>query len=275
MVFSATVWLLFVCLKPLLAGRSYDCGADLADIQQGWSVNKRIFCCRHERVGCEDFKGAAEDKATSSTEAPRDAPASPTPAPSTTAVPTQAVPRPPPVFTCGGSDAEIAASWTETRKAFCCLREQRGCPHTKTFSLLDCKECDAAKWSLARRRWCCAHSGLACPSPRAALPHLCVGSGEAQAKWSAPRRKWCCARAGVSCGTSVSTAASAAAPYKCTGGGEWTKLEKEWCCQHHGKGCTRDHQARDCDTVCSFKNEEASCSERMDWLVKHSASKCD
>mmetsp|Transcript_62078 Transcript_62078/g.161272 ORF Transcript_62078/g.161272 Transcript_62078/m.161272 type:complete len:248 (-) Transcript_62078:30-773(-) len=136
---------------------SYDCAADLANWETGWSARKKEWCCKRESRGC----GGA-------------------------AAPSGAV-EPPTVFEGTGEAAEDSrssrydcdaelwdseANWSVTKRSWCCEHLAKGCPASTTSSgPYDCRRglfAWSESWPEEKKWWCCKTAGLGCapaPSP--------------------------------------------------------------------------------------------------------------
>ncbi|CAK0837819.1 unnamed protein product, partial [Prorocentrum cordatum] len=123
---------------------SYDCAADLANWETGWSARKKEWCCKRESRGC----GGA-------------------------AAPSGAV-EPPTVFEGTGEAAEDSrssrydcdaelwdseANWSVTKRSWCCEHLAKGCPASTTSSgPYDCRRglfAWSESWPEEKKWWCC------------------------------------------------------------------------------------------------------------------------
>jgi len=132
---------------PSTSSRPYDCSAGLSRTSL-WAEDKRRWCCEHEKKGCKDAKDqerAAEQTTVQTT---------------TSSTPEH--------YDCSAGFATWHRGWSERKKAWCCHREQRGCPTAVASSLpFDCLagfDHWEAGWSEGKKRWCCRNRGRGCPS---------------------------------------------------------------------------------------------------------------
>merc|ERR1712039_646231 len=119
---------------------AYDCEAGFWNWQNGWSEEKKGWCCQNKQKAC-----------------PGDpAPQVPAPVPA----PAQPVAE---SYDCDAGLANAAIGWSDPKKAWCCANQQKGCGLTEAF------DCEAGfwnwhlGWSEEKKAWCCANKQKACP----------------------------------------------------------------------------------------------------------------
>jgi len=120
------------CAPPPPAAPQFDCDAGYSNWQDGWSSEKKYFCCQSAKRGCPQ------------TLAP---------------------------YNCADDYQDCAecvqASWSPGKLSWCCQHEQVGCPTTSAPTLL-AFDCDAGLanwrngWSRGKQQWCCAHAARGC-----------------------------------------------------------------------------------------------------------------
>lgn len=211
---------------PSLSGSSepYDCIAGYSNWHRGWSIGKRVWCCKTYGRGCAS---------TSS--------------------------RPADPFDC--EEGEVP-SWSIPQKIFCCHNFGKACPTTTTSAPFDCDEgfdTWQTGWIMHKKVYCCLKAHRGCPettpspevsvtTPSATTPPTTTppGTGSTpfdcnagyvnwEAAWSVPKKEWCCQHGGRGCATTF-------LPYDCSAGfsdwqAGWSVGKKAWCCQHGGRSC--------------------------------------
>merc|ERR1719414_382597 len=80
-------------IAPVRPAGSYNCAAGYANWQAGWSVGKKVWCCRTHGKGCPGQIA-------------------------TTSKP----------YDCFAGYANWMVGWSVTKKAWCCTHEGKGCP---------------------------------------------------------------------------------------------------------------------------------------------------
>jgi len=211
----------------------HDCNAGWQNWKQGWSPEKKTWCCNKVGRACPPPHPVLPIP-------PRIPPARP-------ALPVLPVtPAPPGECNIGGVD-----TWTEEKKANCCKMYGNGCPTPEPAPVVSVPyDCDAgfanwqSGWSDGKKAWCCDHAGRGCVTAAPATtsaPYDCdAGFANWQSGWSDGKKAWCCDHAGRGCVTAAP--ATTSAPYDCDAGfanwqSGWSVGKKAWCCENVGKGC--------------------------------------
>lgn len=146
-------------------------------------------------------------------------------------------------------------SWTDDKKAWCCVHYARACSVTTTTTAMAfaCQEEHSnleAVWSFQKRHWCCKYSNIGCPQDNVATQHGLArirydcSSGNARQLWSASKRAWCCVNAGRGCQTSRTSTSTRAVRV------------------------SRVQTSAACDAVCVFDGEPLSCRTRVRLLAE-------
>ena len=76
--------------------KPYDCEAGYSNWQDGWSDDKKAWCCDNEKKGCPET----------------------TPPPEASSKP----------YDCDAGYSNWEAGWSDDKKEWCCTNEQKGCP---------------------------------------------------------------------------------------------------------------------------------------------------
>jgi len=139
----------------------------LPNWERGWTVAKKLWCCKNEAKGCS----------------------------TTTSLP----------YDCNAGYSNWQAGWSVGKKHWCCAYVQKGC--TTTTSLpYDCEAGFSnwqAGWSLAKQLWCCKRVGRGCVTTTS-LPYDCdAGFSNWQAGWPEAKKVWCCADSNKGCSTTT------------------------------------------------------------------------
>jgi len=139
----------------MVANRPFDCAAGLSNWQDGWSDEKKTWCCDHTGRGCAS-RGVADQ-----------------------------------VYDCNTGFANWKVGWSSPKKKWCCHHVGRGCEfrhdddfdiqasgwgnspyqnvHGNTGATYNCNDGFAnwrAGWSPEKKDWCCSHTGRGCnPGP--------------------------------------------------------------------------------------------------------------
>jgi len=165
-------------------------------------------------------------------------------------------------FDCDHGLAHWATAWSAGKKAWCCMRAQRGCPTSH-----DCDDGDVSEWSADKRDWCCEHSKLGCAreTPPATTPSTMLPATKAvplpaaepaappsstttaypmydceagfmtwHLSWSTHKQDWCCKHAARGCPDTPGPSGS----FDCKQDFDkwltmWDKAKREWCCKHN------------------------------------------
>mmetsp|Transcript_63725 Transcript_63725/g.161368 ORF Transcript_63725/g.161368 Transcript_63725/m.161368 type:complete len:779 (+) Transcript_63725:66-2402(+) len=131
--------------------------------QDTWTDSQRKFCCRKAGVECDEVSGDsdASQSEARSTEAISTSSEKPKPEPHPTYVArTTSLP-----YDCDHAYVTWRSSWSNGKKAWCCLRDGRGCPSDY--------DCDSGysewqkEWTVSQKKWCCKHLHRGCASGNA------------------------------------------------------------------------------------------------------------
>eukprot|EP00444_Apocalathium_aciculiferum_P032691 CAMPEP_0183486574 /NCGR_PEP_ID=MMETSP0370-20130417/180005_1 /TAXON_ID=268820 /ORGANISM="Peridinium aciculiferum, Strain PAER-2" /LENGTH=583 /DNA_ID=CAMNT_0025679893 /DNA_START=35 /DNA_END=1784 /DNA_ORIENTATION=- len=230
----------------------FDCENGLADWQNGWALQKKIWCCQNTIAhhGCSEstFDCSAgvqwldlwaDDKrlyccVDQGTGCPANAGAT------TTA--------PAPLFDCKDGWPNGSSDWPTSKTAWCCTNVGRGC-ETTTSAPFDCQAGYGrwqTGWSAEKQQWCCSREAKGCTttSTSTSLPFECqAASGNVAAAWPDAKKQWCCQRQGLGCTTTTPCPTTTTPPFDCEAAlnnweAVWSGEKKTWCCWHHAKGCT-------------------------------------
>lgn len=237
----------------------FDCTAGFANWRAGWSVSKKIYCCRTEGVGCED-----------TTTTPYGYGRRRHPILTTT-----------PQFDCEAGLPNWEYGWSLQKKKYCCETHGVGCqartttpfspggstlpfPGRTTQPNFDCRaglEHWELGWSEEKKRYCCEKHGFGCdggrttPFPPAGTTEPStgpdfdckVGARTWEITWSQRKQRYCCIHANIGCGKDTTTTPFATLPPSTTKifdchlhpGWEtgWSQAQRDYCCQHHHRGC--------------------------------------
>jgi len=161
----------------------YDCDAGYANWQKGWSVSKKIWCCKHAGLACPPITTTA--------------------APATT----RSLP-----FDCMSGNPE---AWPTPQTDWCCEALGRGCRRTTSSSSppFDCQagyDNWQAGWSVPKKAWCCEKTGRGCPTTTTTPPYDCsAGLANWEVGWSVGKMGYCCKNKALGCRSTP----AAAVPY--------------------------------------------------------------
>eukprot|EP00435_Cladocopium_sp_Y103_P062890 s27_g24.t1 len=230
--------------EPVEHEHHFNCDVGFSNWYRGWSPRKKEWCCANEDRGCPgtwhghghahwhmEAHAASMGKATGR------------------------------IYDCNAGFSNWLHGWSESKQAWCCEKEHRGCaPHT-------CSGTSMSSWSDAKRDWCCSNFQKGCAattlSPKKCHA-VCTHSGESatcmdRIHWAkrhvfAGRDNACAlgySQVQVECsvcracsieeaGCSVHVATSAA--FDCNAAlnnffRAWSPSKKQWCCTQQGKGC--------------------------------------
>eukprot|EP00445_Apocalathium_hangoei_P005190 CAMPEP_0203861864 /NCGR_PEP_ID=MMETSP0359-20131031/13258_1 /ASSEMBLY_ACC=CAM_ASM_000338 /TAXON_ID=268821 /ORGANISM="Scrippsiella Hangoei, Strain SHTV-5" /LENGTH=617 /DNA_ID=CAMNT_0050779169 /DNA_START=42 /DNA_END=1896 /DNA_ORIENTATION=+ len=263
------------------ATTSFNCLADSWLWEKGWSSAKKAWCCEKHGLGCEKYTST-------------------TPRSSSTLAPTSAIPSSPVVdittslpYDCKHHAATWEEQWSNGKKAWCCLRDGRGCPQD-----YDCEAGKVGKWSSDKKLWCCKSKTRNCetdakgrdsvvettaaltstsqPAPVTARTSLTSTSQPAPvtartslASTSQP--------APVTARTSALPTSSVEStttflPYDCFVAYQqwqnlWSVPKQLWCCEHEQRACHETGHTQD-------QSAGYDCEEDFDsWLTKWDTAK--
>lgn len=206
------------CNATAAASRKFDCKVGTEHWETGWSDEKRTWCCR---------RGEAPDGARCSNATVADSN--------------------PKGFDCDAGFLNSAKGWSKQKKAFCCRRAHRACParhrqageqpHGRPDDGSDSPPYDCSAglsvwrigWSPGKKTWCCDHRHLGCLEES--------NSSSVSAALDATRARAAAANAAERNGTRGNSEA-----YDCRGSpsnpeSDWTPGHKAWCCLFKGVAC--------------------------------------
>jgi len=147
------------------ASLPYDCDAGRWNAQNGWSEEKKAWCCTNQQKGCP---GDTVDTGAGAGGVP---------------VPPQTQPAP------GQNDCDegrwnAQKGWSEEKKAWCCTNQQKGCAGDTVDTGAGASgvpvppqiqpapgqyDCDAGRWNAqngwaeGKKAWCCTNQQKGCP----------------------------------------------------------------------------------------------------------------
>jgi len=186
------------------AGAEYRCDVGFSNWAQGWSEEKKAWCCQHGGRGCPTTSSA--------------------------------------LFNCKAGASNWELGWATNKKLWCCKHERVGCyvASTTASSDYDCllqfstwKEA----WSEKKKEWCCKHRSRGCPNSTFSDPYDCIaGFSTWERSWSLGKKAWCCLHKKRGC------VPAASEPYDCLAGyidwrKGWSLRKKDWCCSNKDRGC--------------------------------------
>jgi len=127
----------------------FDCYADYEHWEDDWGFEKKMWCCRHEELGCVIPSTMAPETTTF------------------TSTTTFFLP-----YNCDAAFLQWEKVWSGEKKAWCCLNFNRGCDRPTSTVPYDCEGHLAifeTQWSAAKKTWCCVHEGAGCVKGAAAV----------------------------------------------------------------------------------------------------------
>lgn len=172
----------------------YDCAAELANWETGWSRRKKEWCCEHETLGCGDAAAPSGAEERPQTDRPGAAAAPGGERPAAALAPHGGAAE-------AAEDREVPSEATEASQS----------RHT----IRDGYDCDAGlqgsetKWSAMKKSWCCEHEAKGCSggAHTTSGPHDCRrGLFAWSESWSEQKKWWCCKNEGLGCAPAPSPA---------------------------------------------------------------------
>ncbi|CAJ1393551.1 unnamed protein product [Effrenium voratum] len=228
----------------------FDCNEGFSNWYFGWSPLKKEFCCAHENRGCPGtWKGKLhismmEAHGGGHAHAKGEGHASGK------------------IYDCHAGFSNWLHGWSDSKKTWCCSREQKGCVK------FECFDGDQTQWHSEKQSWCCSNFQRGCPhttlSPLGCRTP-CTHSGNTalcmdRIKWTSDHifssHPNACALAyskvQVECDVCRACSIEAAGcdmghvgtskPFDCNAAlnnffRAWSPPKKHWCCTTEGKGC--------------------------------------
>lgn len=210
------------CCKTFRRGCNlgFNCKVAVEHADSGWSDEKRVWCCRLGKAP----DGVHCSRNSTGTSTARN-------------------------FDCDAGFRNSARGWSEQKKAFCCKYAHRACParsgHSGGYQPDDAESMDESLpydctaglsvwrigWSPGKKTWCCDHGRLGCQEAS--------GSAEVNATVS---------RAASADSAEHNSTESVSDAYDCCSSpsqpeSEWTDGHKAWCCLWKGRACPSTLQA--------------------------------
>jgi len=214
---------------------AFDCLAGYYDLEKEWSEEKRLWCCAHEKLGCNHLHNCNPDapgnlRSSWSVEKAHFCCSTfgvcePSPAPARAAAES---------WNCNPEVSGNAVdTWTAVQVRYCCHNFQLGCereplststpasrrnPWPAASAIggeprFDCKT-DLLEWelmwSVAKQEWCCRHAKLGCVQVKDCDER---SVDDPYHRWSLSKKEWCCMHWDVRCGA-ISTVAVAPVSFK-------------------------------------------------------------
>lgn len=138
-------------------------------------------------------------------------------------------------------------------------------------------------WPLTQKAWCCRVTGRGCP------PNNDYDCGEHLDKWRVEwpldKQYFCCGYALEGCNDFGSLPAEEDCSYEMEDVDLWSPAKQQICCDRFGFGCASSGAApvaespqgsktggTGCDALCDFGGAQASCKDRVGWVVSHPPS---
>lgn len=224
--------------------QSFDCTQGFSNWFHGWSPLKKKYCCAHENRGCP---GAAHGHMSVTVHTVHMAGAG------------KATGK---IYDCNAGFDNWLQGWSDSKKTWCCDKEQRGCVKHHCYSG------EISTWNQDKRDWCCSNYQRGCAhttlSPLG-CDAVCTLHGESST--CKDRMAWVqehvfgsqdnscnLAYSKVQVDCSVCRACSigaagceiiqgtAKAAFDCNAAlnnffRAWSPPKKQWCCSKEGKGC--------------------------------------
>lgn len=182
-----------------------------------------------------------------------------------------------------------AAAWTQWplgKKFFCCGYDLSGCeskPTTTTLDLLafNCElELDAwaMKWSQEKKQYCCKRYNFGCGGTTSAVPYDCQTDLAIWRKaWSDDKTIWCCEHERVGCQKNCTTVAQTdLVSTRCTDEPEASTSAPAAMPSATASTTSTTvvttavpliEDPASCHNMCSQGHEQASCKERLEWIL--------
>lgn len=150
----------------------FDCKAGLSKWEKGWSILKKKWCCKTDKVACDPFDCDEDSSDWKSAWMPakkewccsnRKVGCATTPGQATTVASATA----PVTYACREGLAHWEQGWSQGKKDWCCAHEKLGCPEDAKQKAYDCKVGIAnwkEDWSFDKRDYCCKREHFGCPT---------------------------------------------------------------------------------------------------------------
>lgn len=281
----------------------FDCLAGSFNWEEGWSDEKKVWCCKHGSKGCSTTGAPVPAAASTTAEAPR--PATARAEASTTSA----------NYDCMEGWFNWRSGWSLGKKTWCCEHAHKGCYEKEdetTTTMLDF-DCSAGLdtweklWSREKQHWCCEHESRGCagavtpaptlaapaPPPRPAPPadlaakfpasgclSLCTVLGiaapcRARVRYASSHefgdQPNACAKALVRVIEQCSNCATCALAETGCHDVHEEDVGKVRAPEHAGHSESTEPPAATaaCDHSCLYKNRTATCRERVIWSANH------
>merc|ERR1712187_710025 len=112
----------------------HDCFDSLHAYKNGWSLQKRNWCCQREHVGCVSSTTLSY------------------------------------YHECSIGHGPLVAEWSPAKQKWCCEQKNIGCSHTTSFLEYACgSHVPLSGWSERKRSWCCKAVGKGCSADAKSL----------------------------------------------------------------------------------------------------------
>eukprot|EP00439_Symbiodinium_sp_Y106_P012851 s6805_g1.t2 len=182
---------------------AYDCEAGYWNWEEGWSRDKKDYCCLLEGRGCEE-----------TTE-------------QTTTEP----------FDCEAAYANWQAAWSDDKKSWCCESANKGCPAQDVQTQYSC-DGPPESFTPQQQAYCCATLRIGCMKPPTTVPFDCTaGLNKWREGWQHPNAKF-----SAWSGQEFKVGCEDHGQFDCDDGFEhwkvsWSLDKQAFCCDTQGRGC--------------------------------------
>jgi len=127
-----------------------------------------------------------------------------------------------------------------------------------------------AVWSLTQKAWCCRYTGTGCPPDN---NYDCEKDLASWETWDQDKQYFCCGYDLEGCAGVVNNAKPQGKDclYQLEDWeNSWSPAKKKYCCEEHNFKCEMVPEVpTTCAVACHFGGVDATCQDRIDWLVEH------
>lgn len=190
----------------------FDCNAGLANWEEGFSPQKKSWCCSNLHIACDEWdcnfgvpETWHENKKTYC--CPKTGQGC-----STTGM----------LFDCNAGLANWEDGFSQEKKSWCCANHRIACDQW------DCEFGVPGAWQPSKRVYCCQKNGRGCSTTTNFEFDCDDGYANWEAGWSAEKKTWCCKTRSLACDQ-----------WNCDEGSEqaWPQSKRDFCCPRTGEGC--------------------------------------
>eukprot|EP00435_Cladocopium_sp_Y103_P061660 s1511_g23.t1 len=106
-------------------------------------------------------------------------------------------------FDCIAGTGNSEIGWSNRKKLWCCLHENRGCPQ-QVPDVFDCEsgyENWPESWSVSKKEWCCDHHHRGCHGQEMESYDCRKDLEDWHGLWSGPKKAFCCKTYALGCPT--------------------------------------------------------------------------